>query len=116
MSLIGIIVMCGIVINDSIIKIDTINRLKMQMPLLKAILVAGEKRFNPIIMTSLTTILALLPFLFKGSIGAELQFPLSIALIGGMIFGTIVSLYFIPIIYYLIYKREINTAKHEEVL
>ena len=92
MSMIGFIVMCGIVINDSILKVDTINRLRKEgKGLLKAILMAGNKRLKPIIMTSLTTILAILPFLFTGNLGADLQFPLSLAIIGGMTVGTIVT-------------------------
>ena len=59
MSLIGIVVMCGIIINDSILKVDTINRLRKEgYSLLKAIMTAGVRRLKPILMTSLTTILA----------------------------------------------------------
>lgn len=111
MSMIGIIVMCGIVINDSILKVDTINRLrKSGYHLKRAIMMAGNRRLKPIIMTSLTTILAIAPFLITGNLGADLQFPLSLALIGGMIVGTIVSVYFIPLAYYYIYKNR-KTAK-----
>lgn len=107
MSMIGIIVMCGIVINDSILKVDTINHLRKQGYRLKrAIMMAGNRRLKPIIMTSLTTILAIAPFLFTGNIGADLQFPLSLAIIGGMTFGTIVSVYFIPLAYYYIYRKQ----------
>ncbi len=106
MSMIGIIVMCGIVINDSILKIDTINRLRQDgYGLLRAILTGGARRLTPIIMTSLTTILAVAPFLFTGNLGSDLQFPLSVALIGGMILGTIVSVFFVPVLYYQIYKK-----------
>lgn len=105
MSMIGIVVMSGIIINDSILKIDTIIQLQGQgHSLLKALLLAGQKRLKPILMTSLTTILALLPMLFSEGLGAELQAPLAISLIGGMILGTLVSLYFIPLCYYLIKK------------
>ncbi len=107
MSMIGIIVMGGIVINDSILKIDTINRLRRAgIPLLKAILVAGHERLLPIIMTSLTTIFAMLPFMSKGSIGADMQYPLSLALIIGLTVGTLVSLFFVPMVYYIIYNRK----------
>ncbi|MDN5553108.1 MAG: efflux RND transporter permease subunit [Prevotella sp.] len=107
MSMIGIIVMGGIVINDSILKIDTINRLRRAgTPLMKAILVAGHERLLPIIMTSLTTIFAMLPFMSKGSIGADMQYPLSLALIIGMAVGTLVSLFFVPMVYYIIYNRK----------
>ena len=104
MSMIGIVVMCGIIINDSILKVDTINRLRKQYSLLRAIMVAGNRRLSPILMTSLTTILAIAPFLVRGNMGADLQFPLSLALIGGMVVGTAVSIFFIPVLYYNIYK------------
>ncbi len=105
MSMTGLIVMAGIIINDSILKVDTINRLRRRgMPLLKAVNEAGRKRLRPILMTSLTTILALLPFLHRGDMGSALQYPLSLTLIVGMTIGTLVSLFIMPLIYYLIYK------------
>ncbi len=106
MSLIGIVVMCGIIINDSILKVDTINRLRRGgYSLLRAVIMAGSRRLKPIIMTSLTTILAIAPFLVRGDMGSDLQFPLSVALIGGMVLGTFVSVFFIPILYYEIYRK-----------
>jgi multidrug efflux pump subunit AcrB len=107
MSLIGLIVMSGIIINDSILKIDTINRLRKEdnYGLIKAILVGGQRRLKPILMTSITTILALLPFLFLDGLGAELQKPLAITVIGGMFIGTLVSLYFIPLCYYYLNRN-----------
>lgn len=109
MSMIGIVVMCGIVINDSILKVDTIIQLQRQgYSLMKALLVAGQRRLKPILMTSLTTILALVPLLFSTGLGAELQAPLAIALIGGMLLGTIMSLYFIPLCYYHLTKKTLN--------
>jgi len=108
MSMIGVVVMSGIIINDSILKIDTIIQLQKQgTGLLKALLVAGQRRLKPILMTSLTTILALLPVLFTDGLGAELQAPLAIALIGGMLLGTLVSLYLIPLCYYHLSKKKI---------
>ncbi len=107
MSMIGIVVMSGIVINDSILKIDTINRLRREgNSIVRAIWVAGHSRLRPIVMTSLTTILALLPFLTKGSMGAAMQYPLSLALVIGMTVGTLVSLFFVPLLYYVIYRRK----------
>ena len=105
MSIIGIIVMTGIIINDSILKIDTINQLRKQgYSLIRALAVAGQRRLKPILMTSLTTILALLPFLFISGMGADLQRPLALAVIGGMSIGTVVSLYLIPLLYYRLNK------------
>lgn len=106
MSMIGIVVMSGIIINDSILKVDTMNRLRREgMPLITAIWRGGHSRLRPIVMTSLTTILAILPFLSRGDMGSALQYPLSLTLIVGMVAGTLVSLFFIPLVYYLIYRK-----------
>lgn len=106
MSMIGIVVMSGIIINDSILKVDTMNRLRREgMPLVTAIWRGGHSRLRPIVMTSLTTILAFLPFLSRGDMGSALQYPLSLTLIVGMVAGTLVSLFFIPLVYYLIYRK-----------
>jgi multidrug efflux pump subunit AcrB len=105
MAAIGIVVMCGIIINDSILKLHTINLLRKDgIEVNKAIKLAGMRRFKPILMTSLTTILALLPFLFTKSLGSVLQRPLALTIIGGMIIGTFISLYFIPILYAFLTK------------
>ena len=107
MSMIGLIVMSGIVINDSILKVDTINRLRKEgMSTLKAVFVGGHNRLKPIIMTSLTTILAIVPFLNHADMGSDLQYPLSLAIIIGMCIGTLVSLYFVPLVYYIIYRNK----------
>ena len=107
MSAIGLIVTCGIIINDSILKLDAINELRRAgMPLLEAIHEAGRRRLRPIIMTSLTTIFAMVPLLFSFDMGSELQKPLSIAMIGAMFVGTLVSLFIIPLIYWFIYRKE----------
>ena len=106
MSMIGLVVMSGIIINDSILKVDTINKLyRSGVPLLKAVWTAGHRRLKPIVMTSLTTILALLPFLHKGDMGSAMQFPLSLTLIIGMTVGTLVSLFFVPLVYWVVYGR-----------
>lgn len=110
MSMTGLVVMSGIIINDSILKIDTINhspylRDGTRLGLIRAIMEAGRRRLRPIVMTSLTTVLALLPFLSHGSMGAAIQFPLSLTLAIGMVVGTLVSLFFVPMLYYLIYRN-----------
>ena len=57
-------------------------------------------------MTSLTTILAISPFLVRGDMGSDLQYPLSVAIIAGMTIGTLISIFFVSLIYYSIYKRK----------
>lgn len=105
MSAIGIVVSCGIIINDSILKLDMINVLRKEgVPLMEAIHTAGTRRLRSIIMTSLTTILAMVPLLFTHDLGSELQTPLAIAMIATMSVGTLVSLFVIPLVYWGIYR------------
>jgi multidrug efflux pump subunit AcrB len=108
MGMIGLVVMAGIIINDSILKIDTINRLVRDgYKVIDAIHLGGKRRLKPIIMTSATTILAMVPFLWGNDMGSRLQQPLAITIIGGMAIGTFVSLFFIPMAYYYL-SRESN--------
>lgn len=107
MSLIGLVVVCGIVINDSILKIDTINRLrKSGLGLQHAVMEAGQRRLKAIVMTSLTTILSVCPFLARGSMGDDLQYPMSLVIIAGMTAGTLISLFFVPLLYYEVYRKK----------
>lgn len=110
MSAIGLVVMLGIMVNDAILKIDTINRLRQSYQesfsyreaLEKALYEAGEIRLKPILMTSVTTILALLPVVFSAGLGADLQRPLVFAVIGGLTIGTFTALYFVPLAYWVL--------------
>lgn len=105
MSMIGLVVVCGIVINDSILKIDTINRLRREgMHIEHAVMEAGQRRLKAIVMTSLTTILSVCPFLTRGNMGDDLQYPMSLVIIAGMTAGTLISLFFVPIVYYEVYR------------
>lgn len=105
MSMIGLVVVTGIVINDSILKIDTINRIRKEGESLeRAVMDASSRRMKSIIMTSLTTILAVCPFLMRGSMGADLQYPMSLVIVAGMIVGTLVSLFVVPALYYSVYN------------
>ncbi|MEO0553882.1 MAG: efflux RND transporter permease subunit [Bacteroidota bacterium] len=100
MAFIGIIMLTGIAVNDSIILVDSINKNKKRgMPLRAAILDAGQRRFRPIIMTSLTTILALLPLTFGFGESAALRAPMAIAVIGGLVTSTLLTLVVIPCFY-----------------
>ncbi|MCC5939670.1 MAG: efflux RND transporter permease subunit [Lunatimonas sp.] len=115
MSAIGLVVMLGIMVNDAILKIDTINRLRVQFVALpefntkqsleKALYQAGEIRLKPILMTSITTILALIPVVFSSGLGADLQRPLVFSVIGGLTIGTFTALYFVPLMYWFLVAR-----------
>lgn len=115
MSAIGIVVTCGIIINDSILKLDMINELRKDgWPLLEAIHEGGRRRLRPIVMTSLTTIFGMVPLLFSFDMGSELQKPLSIAMISAMLIGTAVSLFIVPLVYWYIYRKH-DTSKENKM-
>jgi HAE1 family hydrophobic/amphiphilic exporter-1 len=100
MAYIGIIMLVGIAVNDSIILIDAINRLRRGgMAKREAIVAAGRIRIRPIIMTSATTILALLPLTLGFGEGASLRAPMALAVIGGLVTSTILTLIVIPCVY-----------------
>jgi len=100
MAFIGIIMLAGIAVNNSIILVDSINRNKRSgMDLRDSILDAAQRRFRPIIMTSLTTILALLPLTFGFGESAALRAPMAVAVIGGLVSSTLLTLIVIPCFY-----------------
>jgi multidrug efflux pump subunit AcrB len=113
MSAMGLVIMMGIIITDSILKLDAINHLRKEgYSVMEAIKIGGHRRLRAIIMTSLTSILAMVPLLFTKDLGSELQKPFSYALIGGMIVGTIVSLFLVPLAYWYIYKPKDKESIH----
>lgn len=121
MSAIGMVVMLGIMVNDAILKIDTINRLREKYADLESVSFsaglnlalheAGQIRLKPILMTSVTTILALLPTIFSSGLGADLQRPLVLAVIGGLTIGTVTALYFVPLAYWFFVPKRNQLTK-----
>ena len=103
-ALIGAVVLTGIVVNDGIVKIDTINRLRASgMPLREAVVEGSALRLRPILMTTVTTICALVPLALGLGAGAELQRPLAIAIIGGEFTGTLLTLIVLPVFYEMLH-------------
>ncbi|MCX6640782.1 MAG: efflux RND transporter permease subunit [bacterium] len=109
----GIIVMVGIVVSNGILLVDYTNRLRLRdLPLRDAVLKAGRTRLKPILMTSLATVLGLIPMAL-GLGGEKTQAPLAIAVIGGLTVSTGLTLFFVPVLYTLFeerFKRELKTA------
>jgi hydrophobic/amphiphilic exporter-1 (mainly G- bacteria), HAE1 family len=103
MSLIGMVILVGIVVNDAIIKVDFINQARARGSALRdAILEAGSARLRPIVMTTVTTILGLTPMALGIGRGADLRAPLAIAVIGGLLTATALTLIVVPVAYDLI--------------
>jgi hydrophobic/amphiphilic exporter-1 (mainly G- bacteria), HAE1 family len=115
MAFIGIIMLAGIAVNDSIILVDAINKFKAQgLALRESIIRAGENRIRPIIMTSLTTILALLPLTFGIGESAALRSPMAIAVIAGLVTSTLLTLVVIPCVYYVFELMKIKLFSRNE--
>jgi len=116
MAIIGIIMLAGIAVNDSIILVDRINQLMREgMERREAILLAGQQRIRPIIMTSLTTILALVPLTFGFGESASLRSPMAIAVIGGLTTSTLLTLVVIPCVFDVLDRLKGLFSKKETV-
>ncbi|MBR9997333.1 MAG: efflux RND transporter permease subunit [Cyclobacteriaceae bacterium] len=110
-GILGVIALAGIVINNAIILIDRIDVEISENPDVDkrdAILLAANNRFRPVILTTLTTSLGMLPLLFGGGLLWE---PLTLAIISGLFFGTIITLLFVPVLYRLFFK--VNFKNYE---
>lgn len=110
-SIMGIIVLAGIVVNNAIVLVDYINQLRARgRSVHDAIIEAAGARLRPILMTTVTTVLGLVPMALLGGSGAEMQRPLSIAIIGGLTMSTLLTLYIIPLAYDLATLRRRQEA------
>lgn len=102
MAYIGIIMLGGIAVNNAILLIDRINQLRESgIQKKEAIVLAGTQRIRPILMTSLTTILALLPLTIGIGESASLRAPMALAVIGGLVSSTLLTLVVIPCVYWV---------------
>jgi multidrug efflux pump subunit AcrB len=103
MSFLGIIALSGVVVNDSIIMVDFINRAQAEgTPLIKAVLDAGATRFRAIMLTSLTTFFGLVPILLETSMQAQFVIPMATSLGFGIVFATVITLVLIPSLYVIL--------------
>ena len=103
---IGLIMLCGIVVNNAIVLIDKINQLRTEgMEKTAAIIDAAKSRLRPIIMTTLTTILGLLPMAVGFGEGAEMRTPMAVTVIFGLLFSTVLTLFLLPTLYSLFDRK-----------
>jgi HAE1 family hydrophobic/amphiphilic exporter-1 len=110
--LIGVVMLAGIVVNNAIILIDCINtRRKEGMPRREAIIEGAKIRLRPILMTTTTTVLGLLPLALGLGEGAELRMPMGITVIGGLLFSTLLTLILVPVVYDLVEKAKESVWK-----
>jgi multidrug efflux pump subunit AcrB len=113
---IGMIMLAGIVVNNAIILIDYINQLRRRgMEKMEAIVKAGSVRLRPILMTTSTTVLGLLPLALGLGEGAEIRTPMAITVIAGLISSTLLTLVVIPTVYAILDRGRMEGARHEEI-
>ena len=97
LSIFGMLALAGVVVNDSLVMVDYINRRRREgMTLREAALEAGGRRFRPILLTSVTTFAGLLPLLMDSSLQAQFLIPMAVSLGFGVLFATVITLYLIP--------------------
>ena len=115
-SLIGFVMLCGIIVNNGIVLVDYINILRKEgRERREAIVEAGKTRMRPIFITALTTVLGLSAMALGIGTGAELMQPLAIVCIGGLLYATLMTLYIIPAIYDAINKKELRKVEASEL-
>jgi len=103
MSLLGMLALIGVVVNDSLVLVDFINKKREQSrDVLSAVLMAGAARFRPVMLTSLTTFIGLMPLLFEESTQAQFLIPMAVSLGFGILFATFITLLLVPVNYMLI--------------
>jgi HAE1 family hydrophobic/amphiphilic exporter-1 len=103
----GIIVLIGVAVNNAIVLVDYTNVLRREhgIELREALIAAGSRRLRPILMTTLTTLLGLLPLALASGEGSETQSPLARTLFGGLLAATVVTLLLVPCVYYLVERK-----------
>lgn len=102
MSIFGIFAVVGVVVNDSLVMVDFINTaIKQNIPLHNAVVMAGQRRFRAIVLTSLTTFIGLMPIINETSLQAKIVIPMAVSLAFGVLFATVVTLILVPCLYVL---------------
>lgn len=114
MSMIGAIMLIGIVVKNGIVLIDyiTLNR-ERGMSIRRAVVLGGESRLRPVVMTTLTTILGMVPMAFGTGQGAEMWQPMGMAVIGGLSFSTILTLLFVPVLYCVFAAKGVKNTRRK---
>ena len=114
-SLMGVLMLVGIVVNNGILYVDTANQLKETMPLNDALMESGCIRLRPILMTTLTTILSMIPMIFTNNENAAMMKGMSLIIIGGLITSTLLILLLLPSFYLLMSKDGHREAKERKL-
>lgn len=115
-ALLGFVMLFGIIVNNGIVLVDYVNQLRQEgMEKREALVEAGKTRMRPILMTALTTVLGLLITAMGIGTGTEMMQPIAIVCIGGLLYGTLMTLYIVPVMYDLLNKKELRRVSEEDL-
>ncbi len=115
-SMIGFVMLSGVIVNNGIVLVDYINQLRLEgMGKKDALIEAGKTRMRPIFMTALTTVLGLSTMAFGVGMGADMVQPIAIVTIGGLIYATITTLFVIPVLYDIFNRKELKKISEDEL-
>ena len=115
-SLIGFVMLVGIIVNNGIVLVDYINQLRAEgMPRRDAIIEAGITRLRPILMTSITTILGLVVMAFAKNAGTAFMQPVALVCIGGLTYATLMTLLVVPCMYDIVATKDVHVVSDEDL-
>jgi len=115
-SLIGFVMLCGIIVNNGIVLVDYINQSRLEgMEKRAAVIDAGVTRIRPILMTSITTILGLIVMAMGVGTGSEMMQPIAIVCIGGLTYATLMTLFVVPVLYEMMNRKEMIKIEESEL-
>ena len=115
LSLMGFLILMGVIVNNGIVYVDFVNQLRLDgMERREALVEAGRKRMRPILMTALTTILAMCTMVFAKDMGSDMGRGMAIVVVGGLVYATAMTLIIIPVLYDLMYKRDVVEVNVED--
>lgn len=116
-AMIGMVMLCGVIVNNGIVFVDSVNQLRETgLDIRTSIIQTGRNRLRPIVMTALTTILGLSTMAMGMGMGADMAQPMALVVIGGLIYGTILTLAVVPCIYEIFYKENDRDDGEEDTL
>ncbi|MGN0250048.1 MAG: efflux RND transporter permease subunit [Oliverpabstia sp.] len=115
-AMIGFVMLCGIIVNNGIVLVDYTNQLRSKgMEKREALIQAGKTRMRPILMTAMTTILGLSTMSMGIGMGSDMVQPMAVVTIGGLIYGTVLTLFVVPCIYDVLNRKQYHDVKDEEL-
>jgi HAE1 family hydrophobic/amphiphilic exporter-1 len=111
-SMVGGVMLVGIVVKNAIVLVDYINLMRDRgYPLKEAVVLSGRSRLRPVLMTTFTTILGMLPLAMSTGEGSEIWSPMGISVIGGLIFSSFVTMILVPVVYIFFVRKSIRKKK-----